>query len=99
MRTSRGVIDNLMRGKTVERIGFMDLPWSQTLKKWVGQGYPTDEEGEPVDATSYFDFDMAGAGGGFSLDAKLNADEIIKETEEWKIVRNGRSCGMEMVRL
>ncbi len=91
MQTSREVIDNLMRGKTVERIGFMDAPWKQTLEKWVGQGYPTDEEGEPVDATTYFDFDIADAGGRFSWGAgKINTDDevIIKETEKWKIVRD-----------
>lgn len=95
MKTSREVIDGLIRGKTVERFGFMDAPWKQTLEKWVGQGYPTDEEGKPVDATTYFDFDMARASGSFPLDAKLNADEVIKETEEWKIVRNGNGAALK----
>ena len=86
MKTSREVSDNLMRGKTAERIGFMDLPWIETLKKWVGQGYPTDEEGEPVDAATYFDFDMAGPVGWFAWGTEVPV-EVIEETEEWKIIR------------
>ena len=89
MQTSREVIDNLMRGKTAERIGFMDAPWTQTLEKWVDQGYPTDEENKPVDAAVHFDFDLAGADGGFPLVAELNIEKVLKENEKWKIVQNG----------
>ena len=73
----RGGYDLVLAGKPAERIGFMDKPWAQTLKKWVDEGYPTDGEGKPVDAVMHFDFDIAGAGGWFSWDAKLNADEVI----------------------
>ncbi|MFC1671995.1 uroporphyrinogen decarboxylase family protein [Planctomycetota bacterium] len=95
MQTSREVIDGLLRGKPVDRIGFMDSPWGQTLKEWVGQGYPIGEEGKPVDAVAHFDFDMAGSGGWFSWNAKLNADEVIEETDEWKIVRNGSGAALK----
>jgi hypothetical protein len=45
MQTSFEVIDNILRGKPVERVGFWDNPWPQTMTEWVAQGYPTNAEG------------------------------------------------------
>ena len=95
MQTPREVIDSLLRGKPAGRVGFMDNPWWHTLKEWVGQGYPTDEKGEPVGPVGYFGFDMDGAGGWFSMNARLDADEVIEQTSEWKIVRNGSGAALK----
>ncbi|MFC1601570.1 uroporphyrinogen decarboxylase family protein [Candidatus Sumerlaeota bacterium] len=95
MQTSREVVDSLMRGRPAERVGLTDSPWGQTLKAWVEQGYPTNEEGNPVDPVTHFGFDMAGAGGWFAMHAKLDADEVIEETDQWKIVRNGSGAALK----
>ena len=92
MQNSRDVIDNLLRGKPAERVGLNDSPWGTTLKKWIGQGYPTDEQGEPVSAAEHFDFDLAGCGGWFPRHAKLVEDEIVEESEEWKVVKDGNGA-------
>lgn len=95
MQTSRQVIDNLLRGRPAERVGIMDNPWPQTLQEWVGQGYPCDAEGKPVDAVAHFGFDLAETGGWFSWEARLNAAEVIEETDEWQIVRNGSGASLK----
>jgi uroporphyrinogen decarboxylase len=40
MTTSRQLVDDLLRGRKVERVGLMDSPWADTLAAWVPQGYP-----------------------------------------------------------
>jgi len=89
MQNSRDVIDALLRGQPAERVGVFDSPWGDTLKRWVTQGMPADEEGNAVDATDHFDFDMVGCGGWFDWHARRGVDEILEETDEWKVVRNG----------
>lgn len=88
MQTSHEVIANLFQSKPADRVGLRDSPWSDTLRKWVTQGYPTDHEGEPIPAVDHFNFDMKGVGG-FEWKAKLVEDEIVEENEAWKIVKDG----------
>jgi len=83
------VIDNLLRKKSADRVGLHDSPWGRTLKKWVAQGMPADAEGNPADAVEHFGFDMAGCGGWFDWHPKLGVREVVEETDQWQIVRNG----------
>ena len=90
MQTSCEVIDSLLRKKPAERMGLSDNPWGDTLRKWAEEeGYPRDEKDNPVPAVDFFDFDLAGVGGGFSHMPIREQNEIVEETEQWKIVRNG----------
>jgi len=89
MQSSRDVVDALLRKQPADRVGLNDSPWGDTLEKWVTQGYPADEEGNPVGAAEHFGFDIAGAGGWLSWEPKLDAGETLEETDEWNITRNG----------
>ncbi len=89
MQTPRQVVDNLMRKRPAERVALRDLPWPDTLRKWVTQGMDADEEGKPADTVDHFGFDMVGVGGWFDWHAKRSFSEILEETDEWKVVRNG----------
>lgn len=95
MQTSQEVIDCLLRGKPAERIGLHDNPWGDTVTKWITQGYPTTDDDKPVNPVDHFGFDMAGVGGWFNMEANLDAGEIIEETDEWKIVRNGNGAALK----
>ena len=97
MQTPREVIDRLLRNRPpFERIGVFDSPWEDTLRKWVAeQGYPTDEEGKPVAPTDHFGFDLAGVGGWFDQMPIRDVNEIVEETDEWKIVRNGAGASLK----
>ncbi len=92
MQSSREVIDSLMRKKPAERVGLHDSPWSDTLRKWVTQGMPADDEGKAVDTVDHFGFDMANCGAGLEWQAKRGVSELVEETAEWKIVRNGNGA-------
>jgi len=95
VQSPREVIDRLLRKRPAERVGLYDSPWGDTLKKWTGQGMPKDEKGEPVDPVEHFGFDMAGCGGGIAFEAKLNAGEVLEETDEWSITRNGSGAAFK----
>lgn len=41
MMTPYDVVDGLLRGRQVERVGLIDGPWEDTIAAWVRQGYPT----------------------------------------------------------
>ena len=89
MRDSREVIDAIIHRRPSPRVGLFDSPWGQTLQDWVRQGMPADAEGKPVDPTEHFGFDMVRAGGWFDLQPKLGVNELLEETDEWKITRDG----------
>lgn len=89
MQSSFAAIDQLMRGRQAEWIPSHDSPWGDTAKKWVGQGMPVDAQGNPVDGVDHFGFDMAGLGGWFDWQPLRGVREVVEETSEWQIIRNG----------
>ncbi len=89
MQTSREVIDSLFRRQPAERLGLNDHPWGDTLEKWGTQGYPKDDEGNLVDVGEHFGFDIVSCGGWFHWEPKIDDNETLEETDEWKVVRNG----------
>ncbi len=94
MQSPREVIDSLLRKQKAERVGLLDSPWGTALKKWVTQGMPTDEKGEPANATEHFGFDMAGCGA-FDWQPKRGFSEVLEETSEWKVTRNGAGAAFK----
>ncbi len=95
MQNSREVIDNLLRKKKADRVGLHDSPWGDTLAKWVKQGMPADEKGNAVNPVEHFGFDMAGAGGWFDWQPKRGVNELIEETDEWRVTRNGAGAAFK----
>lgn len=90
MQNSRELILNMLRNDgPIERVGLCENVWRQTLQLWIEQGYPTDDEGKPVDPASHFGWDMAGVQWGVALTPLLGVNEVIEETDEWRITRNG----------
>ena len=94
MQTKCQVIDSLLRKQPVERVGVSDGPWGTTIKKWKEQGMPTDEKGE-VDIHEHFDFDIASVGGWFEWAPKCGASEVLEETSEWRVTRNGAGAALK----
>ncbi len=95
MQSPREVVDSLLRKGRAERVGVMDNPWGSTLRRWVGQGMPTDADERPANPIDHFGFDMVGCGGWFDWQAKRGVNEVLEETEEWKIVRNGNGAALK----
>lgn len=95
MQTPREVIDSLVRKQPADRVGLMDSPWHDTLKTWARQGYPTNDEGNPVGPAEHFGFDMVGCGGWLPWVAKVGEDELLEETDEWTVRRNGSGAALK----
>lgn len=90
MQTARQVVDSLLRKKPAERIGLHDGIWGDTLRKWADEeDYPRDANGNPVSQVEHFDFDLQGVGGWFDKLPLRNHQEVLDETDEWIIRRNG----------
>ena len=88
-------VDALLRGTRLNVVPLYDSPWGDTLAKWVTQGYPVDAAGSAIDPIEHFGFDMATVGGWFDWISKRGPQEIIAETDEWKIVRNGNGAELK----
>lgn len=96
MQTSREVIDGLLRQRPVERMGFYDLPWVDTLQLWTREeGYPADDAGEPQAPVDVFGIDMAPCGGWFDLMPLRGHSEVLEETDEWRVTRNGAGAALK----
>lgn len=97
MQSSKEVVDGLLRNKPgVERMAVSDHPWGDTLKKWVAEeGYPADADGNALPVVDYFDFDLAGVGGWFDALPLRDHSEVLEETDEWSITRNGAGAALK----
>ena len=118
MLTPRDNIQNLFDRKPAEWVGLQDNMWSDTLRKWVTQGYPTrrvtkkvkslrtengrevevetEEEVEaPEPTVEHFNFDMVGVGGWFDMMPLRGHTEVVEETDEWIIRRNGAGAALK----
>jgi uroporphyrinogen decarboxylase len=94
MQNSKELITNMFSKADIDRIGIYDGFWAETLDRWIGEGYPTDElrgDGKtyPVDPFLYFEFDLHKCGGFFDTQPQFGNEEIIEQTDDWIVKRNG----------
>ncbi|MCL2708518.1 MAG: hypothetical protein FWF03_05310, partial [Defluviitaleaceae bacterium] len=73
-----------------ERIGFFDSFWGELSKKWRDEGHV--KEGVACDL---FDTDIVTVGGWFDSLPYPGVQELVEETDEWKIVRNGAGASFK----
>ena len=94
MKDSREVVKALLARKPKEagRYGVFENQWVETLAKdgWPSQGYP-----EGVSPVQYFDYDLMGVGGWFDSSPFLGVDEMVEETAEWKVTKNGSGATLK----
>ena len=96
--TSYEVVENLMRGKPSERVGFHEAIWEDTLERWITEGYPTktvDGEEKPSDPADNLPYDMVGVGGWFDAMPLRHVSELLEETDEWAVRRNGAGAALK----
>lgn len=94
MQTGKILVNNMFARNNFERIGLYEGFWPETLDAWVLQGYPQESKGpgdnvSPIDPIDYFNFDLHKCGGFFDTEPNLGSYEVLEETEEWVISRNG----------
>jgi uroporphyrinogen decarboxylase len=96
-------IRGLLTGGDFERVGCFEHFWPGTLKAWLDQGYPHHVEAVDGIETkvadehlfAHFDLDMYMCGGWFDVDPIQGVAEIVKETDEWVITRNGAGAALK----
>lgn len=89
--TSYERIKALLNKDIPDRMGIFEHFWPETLRDyWTKQGYPEGEKPEV-----YFDYDIFPCGGWFNTEPFMGRREIIKETNEWQIIRDGRGATLK----
>jgi len=89
--TSRERISAILRHEIPDRMGLYEHFWPETLNEvWPGQGYPSGQSPETI-----FDYDIAGCGGWFASESFLGRNDLVAETDEWRVVRDGRGASLK----
>jgi uroporphyrinogen decarboxylase len=94
-------INQLLRKGCPDRVGLFDHFWPETPRLWLDQGYPTadgsppDTETPPADPAVFFGFDMRPCGGWFDVNPLRGYREVLEETDEWQVVRNGAGAALK----
>jgi len=87
--TSKERIRRILRRQPVDRVGAYEAFWNDTRRKWIAEGHV----GESEDLNEHFQLDMRQAGPFKHLEADPDfVEEIVEETEETKLVRNGNGA-------
>jgi hypothetical protein len=74
------IIKRMIDSHPTDRIGFNENIWPYTLKKWVkDEGYPIDEQGNPISPIEHFGFDMYEISGWFDVKGiRFEVEEKVK---------------------
>ena len=90
--TSRERVAALLRRELPDRMGLYEHFWPETLRDyWPEEGYPQDAH--PVEL---FDFDLRCAGPWVDTTPFRGEPEVLEETEEWRVTRDGRGATMKL---
>ncbi len=93
--TGRERIENILRRRPVDRIGLFEHFWNDTQATWTQQGYLKPDES----LSDHFGFDLELAWP-FDMVADLDfVPEVLEETEETRVVRNGNYAVMRVHKL
>lgn len=86
--TGRERIGRILKRQSVDRVGFYESYWGETVAKWKKQGHLGPDE----DPSDHFGYDMRNAWV-FRTEADLDHPQtILEETAETKLVRNGNGA-------
>jgi len=81
-------ISRILKREPVDRIGLFEHFWGDTLKKWQTEGHIKEDE----DLADHFNFDMQGSPW-FNVCAQVEfVNEVIEETEETILERDGNGA-------
>ena len=98
MATARADLQALLTDDHSIRVGLREVNiWPDTIRAWLEQGYPVQEvvsetgqvTTEPFDWRDCFGYDMVIVGGLFNLLPWPDCREVLEETEDWIITRDG----------
>lgn len=88
--TSREIVKTVLDKQIPERMGCHEDFWPDTLGNWAEQGYPKDAV-----PAEYFGFDLVAVGGWFNTELVPGRSEVVEETDEWQVTRDGRGASLK----
>jgi len=88
---SKERVEILLKKEIPDRMGLFEHFWGETLKNWASEGYP-----EGVAPEEYFDYDIFHCGGWINKESFMNRKEIVEETDEWQIVKDGNGATLKI---
>lgn len=89
--TSRERVAALLHRELPDHMGIYEHFWPETLNSfWPEEGYPKD-----ADPVEFFGFDLQGAGGWLDTTPFRGEPEVLEETEEWRITRDGKGASLK----
>ncbi len=91
MQCPKEAVDNILRKKKADFVPLFDSPWGDAMTKW-GEEYSRKNGGKALSLDDHFKFDMVSCGGWFQWQAKKDKEEILEQTDDWKIVRSGNGA-------
>jgi uroporphyrinogen decarboxylase len=102
MMTSRELVGGLLTRGAYDRVGVFDHFWPETPDVWMAQGYPgrtVVEDGREVtrgaDPYQFFELDMHPCGGWFDSLPIVGYTEVVEQTDEWRVTRNGAGASLK----
>ncbi len=95
MQSGREAIVAMFEGRQADHVPIHDSVWGDAARKWVSQGMPANEDGSPKDVGDTFGFDIAGCGGWLDWQPSRGVSDVLEETDEWRIVRNGAGAALK----
>lgn len=99
---SKERVATLLRREVADRMGLYEHFWPETLRDyWPKEGYPQP----PVDPNGrrpfeewpdyYFGYDLVNCGGWFDTAPFPGRREVVEETAEWEVIRDGRGATLK----
>ena len=89
--TSRERVTALLNHEVPDQMGLFEHYWPETLNEvWPKQGYP-----EGASPEVYFDYDIRMCGGWLNTEPFPGSWEVLEETEEWRVTRDGRGASLK----
>jgi len=85
-------VKTLLNKEIPDMMGLYEHYWPETLNEyWPKQGYPKGTLPE-----MYFNYDLIGCGGWFNSIPFQDRNEIVEETEEWRVTIDGRGAKLKL---
>ena len=88
--TSRERMTLILRKEIPDRMGLYEHFWGETIPEWQKQGLPKD-----ADPGVYFDYDMINVGGWFDTSIFPGRDELVEETDAWRVAIDSRGAKLK----
>ena len=86
--TSRERMQRILKRQIPDRIGLDESFWQDTVRSWLPQGYP-----QATPPWKVFGLDLLKAGG-LNPEAYPGRHEILQESAEWRVAKDGNGATM-----